>query len=164
MALKKSEKRMLIILGIVALGFLIDRVFLTDGEKEKKVKDSPKKSAAQKINDMVLNKQVNNTDNIKKPVKILSSKMQFDNWGRDPFSKLQNRKKDKIIDTAKTKIVYPKRVLKGFFTRGNKLYVLIDKLVLAEGEEKEGLKVLKIENNVVYCRELNRTFTLYWSN
>jgi hypothetical protein len=53
--------------------------------------------------------------------------------------------------------------LKGLFWKEGHAYVLIDDEILKVGEEKEGLKIERVEGKAVFCRQGNRSFTLYWS-
>jgi hypothetical protein len=156
MALKKSEKRMLIILGVVVIVVVIFK--LVDKPKNKK----PTQQSVQ-------NAQTQNQANVntapKQPGSLngVSSKKnvvydQYNEWGRDPFTivrpppKVPKKKPPVKIDV----------VLKGIFWKDGRAYVLIDDYVLGEGEEEGGIKVERIQGMNVICRKGGRQFTLQW--
>ncbi len=155
MALKKSEKRMLIILaGVVAVAGIFKLI-----DKPKNVKPVPAINQNHPIQTpgQVLPPQTQvqsaNANSSKKIVKF----KKYDSWGRDPFTIVKPPPPPKKIPPMKIDVV-----LKGIFWEAGKAYVLIDDYVLSEGEEEGGIKVEKIEGKNVICRKGGRQFTLQW--
>ena len=155
MALKKSEKRMLIILaGVVAAAGIFKLI-----DKPKNAKPVP----AVRQNNPVQNPgQVSVPQNQAQSVDMNMNKQKlelkkFDSWGRDPFSIVKPPPPPKKLPPLKIDVV-----LKGIFWEEGKPYVLIDDYVLAEGDEGGGIKVVKIEGKNVICRKGGRQFTLQW--
>jgi hypothetical protein len=155
MALKKSEKRMLIILAVVVVAAGIFK--LIDKPKNvKPVSEIGQNSQIQKSGQTnIPQSQVlpPDTNNSKKNVEL----KKYDSWGRDPFTIVKPPSPPKKIPPVKIDVV-----LKGIFWESGKAYVLIDDYVLAEGEEEGGIKVEKIEGKSVICRKGGRQFTLQW--
>ncbi len=159
MALKKSEKRLLIILGIAAAVFLVDKFII-----EKKKKDAPAPQAQQ--NAPVPQAEIA----LKTPPKSSSIRTVYNGWGKDPFYLPQKDHTGSSAGAAAVKAPQKSEIktaplpeLKGMFWKEGKTYVLIGDAVIAEGEENEGLKIEKVEGKTVFCRQGNRSFTLFWS-
>ncbi|MBN2030888.1 hypothetical protein JW824_11675 [bacterium] len=148
MALKKSEKRLLIILGVAVFGFLFDRFVLSGGDE----------------NDAAANVVQNRTQNqnmllsgvvTPDPIAVsekASQNKQFETWGRDPFSLISSGNGESRS----------RPILKGIFWNQDKSYVLIDDLILSEGEEAEGIRIEKIREEEVLCYQGGQLFTLHW--
>jgi len=161
MKLKKSEKRMLIILGVVVVVVVIFQV-LTGGKEE-----------AADTN--VVTTQPSATQNVTRPTSVDQEKTQpktdkkiYNTWGNNPFSTILQPKEsistvsvDTAAEAEREKLL--KHKFLGVFATATKKYALIDDLVIAEGDVKEGIAVLKIEEDRVTCRKNGKTFTLYWS-
>jgi len=180
-ALKKSEKRLLIILGIVLAIFLMDRFIWSSDEKAKKVTAS-----AQAVKSGVkvpVNKGTVKNPNV--PVGGSGEKKYFSGWKTDPFAysyavelARQNQKrrpgnvnraqpKEQVAQNDNAGSNEEKKenkgpVLNGVFWKEGKAFALIDGVIMEEGEEREGLKVLQIRGSEVICRKGNRTFTIQW--
>ncbi len=165
MALKKSEKRLLIVLGVVIVAVIISQLVSKKEGKETKTNAASEKSLTGQ-NDTVTSSV---TQKKTKQFSYKSGKKKFfENWGDNPFSlSSQQQKKIEVVskDTAKTesKVVLPKHKFLGIFIAEGKKYALIDDLVIAEGEIKEGIQVLRIEDKKVIYKEQGKIFTLYWS-
>ncbi|MFO7891163.1 MAG: hypothetical protein R6V04_12605 [bacterium] len=162
MALKKSEKRMLIILGIVVVIVIIFQVVTKDKDKQTTTKPSVAKSLNAPDNAMSSSTaQSQATQSSKK----LGERKTFDSWGDNPFStsSRQQRKKQSVSAETEAQNILPEHKFLGVFEALGKKYALIDDLIIAEGEIKEGIKVMKIEVNSVTCEERGKIFSLYWS-
>lgn len=157
MALKKSEKRLLVILGVAVLIFFFDRFVLSKGDKEsKEIKKSPLKKVASAV--------ISNTES-SGTTSRLSSRTQlkhFEEWGKDPFSINRFKSASEMSSSSGQKAAKSSVKLKGIFWKEGKSFVLINDFVLGEGEENKGLKVEKINGTEVLCSRGNRTFKLYW--
>jgi len=150
MELKKSEKRLLMILGLAAGVFLFDMLVLKPkGEKQN---NSPPAQA--------------NSGNQVAAVQIPPLRgQQFDTWGRDPFTSVSTPRARSVAssvsaDTNKSET--SQMTLKGVFWKEGKAFALINEHVLGEGDEEQGIKVEKIEGMEVLCRKGAKLFTLYW--
>ena len=143
MTLKKSEKRLLIILGVAVLFFLFDRLFLSS-----KSNDTPSPATD------LASRFVPVSKTAAPETAAESLRKRYMTWGRDPFfysagssTKEQQRKRPK---------------LNGLFWRQGKAYALVNDTILGEGEANKGLRVEKIEGTEVLLSEGSRSFTLYW--
>ena len=157
MALKKSEKRMLVLLGIVVVvaGFY---KFVIDKPKTKNVPPARKNMKPAEVKQTIKKDPALADDKEDKNVTSNIIFEQYDEWGRDPFTIVKPpppKPKPKPPPP-------PKVVLKGIFWKQGRAYVLIDDYVLGEGEEEGGIKVMKIEGKNVICRKGGRQFTLQW--
>ena len=142
MALKKSEKRLLGLLGVVAVVFLVDRFVLhAKGE-----------AVAESENSLIVNAAARIFSESKPQIHQRS----YQNWGRDPFSTAASG------DGASGSYASSKPVLKGILWNQGKAYVMINGFVLGEGEEYKGLRVDKINGSEVLCSRGNRSYTLHW--
>lgn len=150
MALKKSEKRLLILLGIVAIVFIVDRFLLSPGSDEPAESESTV-TRIQAASTLLSGGSAESTATSR-------PRTQFSTWGRDPFSATRRIG----IASSEAGGASVKHRLKGLFWKEGKAFALIDDLVIGEGEEDNGLRVDKIEGNEVRCRQGSRTFTLHW--
>jgi hypothetical protein len=122
---------------------------------QKKTSPDPEKPKPQTVSVSAPNTQLaaapSPVQNAVTPVK------QYDSWGRDPFtySKTLNAAPSTSVSVRKEK-----RKLRGILWKQGKVFVVIDDIVLAEGEEEKGLKVERIDGTAAVCREGGRTFTL----
>jgi len=180
-ALKKSEKRLLIILGIVLAIFLMDR-FIWSADKNKKQSVA---SAPVAKNTMQTPGNRSAVNNAKVNVPAPGVKRHFPGWKTDPFAysyavelARQNQKrrpgnvnraqpKEQVAQNDNAGSNEEKKenkgpVLNGVFWKEGKAFALIDGVIMEEGEEREGLKVLQIRGSEVICRKGNRTFTIQW--
>ena len=153
MALKKSEKRLLGLLGVVAVVFLVDRFILSSGGDEPQATDTKPKVAA--VNQLLKSKATKAV-----PAKKASLSVVYTTWGRNPFSAPRSASTSSTAGSQSTQQA-EKPELKGIFWKKGKAYVLIDDAVLGEGEENKGVRVEKIEETEVLCRRGGRSFTLY---
>jgi len=161
-ALKKSEKRLFVILGVFIVIFLVDRFILSSDKSEKaapsvKLKDK----GAQTVNSVVASSP--DAGAATASIGTLPDKKHFDDWGRNPFASSRPQPVARTRSrTEKKKVEIKKPELQGFFWKQGKAYVLVDKMILTEGEEKEGLRIDKIQDKEVLCSKGGHTFTLYW--
>lgn len=168
MALKKGEKRLLIVLGIVVVVVIIIQ-FLPKKEDKK---PTPKTKATQTLttpNDAISTSITQTTNNIKpQPADKNENREMYETWGKNPFivsTKIEKKKEVTTEAVAGSTRTLPEDEHKflGIFKALGKEYALIDDLILAEGETEEGIEVLSIEDNMVICRKQGRQFILYWS-
>lgn len=148
MALKKSEKRLLGILGIAVIIFLLDQFVFSAGKKGQTVVQAKTSKAKPKVT----------------AVRSFSERgaKHFESWGRDPFA----------INTAAsgstpTYELNPESrpkppELKGMFWKDGKSHVIINDVILGEGEEQAGLKIHSIKGTEVLCSQGSRMYTLHW--
>lgn len=148
MQLKKSEKRMLIFLGVVVVAGIIMQV---TNKKEPSRRSSS--------NSKVLSVGKKGDDEAERSVEKKLTKTEYESWGRNPFES-RAWQKEKIFDEyAEMKASLN---LKGILWKQGKPYALINDHILAEGETEEGIRVISITNNTVICQAHGRTFTLEW--
>ena len=83
------------------------------------------------------------------------TKMRYETWERDPF-------KDYYAKNPEAEETESRLQVKGFIQRGSLTYVLINDMILTEGEEKEGLFIERIDDNQVFCKKGGKWFTLTW--
>jgi len=152
MALQKREKTMLIGLGVVAVAAVLFQV-LTGGKSKagKDVTQIVKKTAGQ-VAGAVASLPKTET---RGPVD--TSGVRFDEWSaRDPFSKPEFEMRVGNSESAPFTV-------KGIVWMKGKPYVLINDLILAAGDEKNGIRVERIEGRKVLCRKGGKMFSLQWS-
>jgi hypothetical protein len=158
MALKKNEKRLLLILGIAVLVFLFDRLVLS----RKGAKPAPE--ARQQITGIV---PAASAENLRSPALTGpgNGNKPYETWGHDPFidSRASGGSKSSVAGAAKTSASKPLPELRGLLWKDGQAYVMLNDEIIKEGEEKQGLRIDKVEGKVVYGRRGNRSFTLYWS-
>ena len=162
MALKKSEKRLFVVLGVFILIFLVDQFMLGSDKSEKA---SPGVKLKDKGTELVKSVVAASPDagTAVTSQGTLPDKKHFDDWGRNPFASSKPRPVIRTASRAKKKKVEVKKPeLQGFFWKQGKAYILVDKVILTEGEEKEGLRIDKIQDKEVLCSKGGHTFTLYW--
>ncbi len=164
MKLKKSEKRMLIILGVVVAAVIIFQ-FVTGGKEETDTTVTTTQPPG--TQNVVSSPSVDQIKSQQQPDKKPKAKKIYNTWGDNPFSVSSQPKKKTSVSTvvrAESKSEdLPKHKFLGVFETATRKYALIDDLVIAEGDAKEGIEVVKIEKNRVTCRKKGKTFTLYWS-
>ena len=160
MALQKREKNLLIVCGIVAVGAMVYQFVIYPAQQKKEAPPAAGSPIRQVTN---MSRpggavQVQSTAQAALP----SEARRFESWGRDPFSlKPVAKTASAGAPEAETpKVRAPE--LKGIFFRGEKGYALIDDVVLAEGEQEDGLRVQSIRGQEVLCYKNNRQFRLYW--
>ncbi len=163
MALKKSEKRLLIILGVVVIGFLIYQFVLSGGKENNVIQQNVQNVAPTQVKSNTLLAGVVSPNPVEANIELPME--YFESWGRDPFFLIDNKPVPATSSnngSVTTKESKPKPVLKGIFWKSNKPYVLLDDLILSEGEEAEGIKVEKVNGSEVLCSQGSQSFTLYW--
>jgi len=161
-ALKKSEKRLFVVLGVFIVIFLVDQ-FILSSDKSKKGPPGTnlKDKGTQLVKSVVAALPDAGSTTISQGT--LPDKKHFDDWGRNPFASSRPQPVARTSSrTGNKKVEVKKPELKGFFWKQGKAYVLVDKMILTEGEEKEGLRIDKIQDREVLCSKGGQTFTLYW--
>lgn len=149
MALKKSEKRLLSLLGIVLFIFVIDQFVCQKKEKT----PPPPRGQAEAVNRL----NNNRAGLAQKAGTVTIAKVEFDTWGRDPF----NNQTD--IPVASKAVKQEKKPnVQGIFWKQGKGYVLVDDTVIGEGEESDGLRIESIQGNQVTYTKNGRRNTLVW--
>jgi len=164
MELKKSEKNLLIFLGLVVVAVGVYKFVIEPGSKAKEV--------AAGTSQKTTNVATGQVSADKKPVQISAHRLPvvkeklFASWKRDPFygktvktvaTKAAIVRKKKVVK----KIIAP--VLKGILMNQSGAQAVIDDLILSEGQTKNGIHVVSIKSTEVVCTKNNRTFTLLWS-
>ncbi len=147
MALKKNEKRLLIALAPVVLIFVLDRLGLFS-KKKPTIIDKTKTVITNTYSKIAEGKDASSAR------KNALAVQRFDTWGRDPFA---------TPELESQKAAAGRLNLKGMFWIDGKPYVLINDVVLSEGQEKKGIKVERIEGKTVHCRRGGQSITLQWS-
>lgn len=144
-ALKKSEKRLLIGLGVVVVIFVINLLTSGGGEEGAPAISLPNRP----------NRNRPKTTETKTAETIsLDSLNLYSEWGRDPFKP--------VTMPYETEDTGPDLTLKGIIWREGVPYVLINEFILKEGETKEGITITHINNNRVTGRQRGKPFTLIW--
>ena len=147
MALKKSEKRLLGILAVAVVGFLLDQfVFSADKKgsttvQAKTTRAQPKVAATRSLPS--------------------GGSKHFESWGRDPFSIGATPSGSSPAYSLKEQQVKTPK-LKGIFWKDGKSHVIIDDVILGEGEEQAGIKIHSIKGSEVLCSQGSRMYTLHW--
>lgn len=141
MALKKSEQRLLMILGAVVIVFVFNQFVCGSGNK--KPKNQPQREAAVKTKKAAGAQTADASD---------ISKKRYDSWGRDPFLP-----KGSAYASSK-----PSLKCQGMFWKSGKPYVLINNYVLGEGDSQGGITVDKIEGRRISGKRDGTSFTLIW--
>ncbi|MBN2103852.1 hypothetical protein JW835_07405 [bacterium] len=151
MKLKKSEK---ILLAVAASVLVVGGIWTIAGSGKKSAGPSPGKTAAKRVADNI-ETGIKNVQSIIKPDSASAVKVRYDSWGRDPFRDLyaKNPEEEEIISNL---------TVKGIIRRGSHKFVMINDIILAEGEEKDGLYIERIDDNQVFCRKSGKWFTLTW--
>jgi hypothetical protein len=156
--MKKSEKRLLIVMGLAVVIFLVDR-FVLGKKKDGDIKNSNLKTTASTVKPLSVLKSGKGSQSLNLAGK--NKTKYFTDWGRDPFQiSVKPPTQIRTGEVQKVRIRKPK--LKGIFWKQGKGYVLLDDLILAEGEEKRGIRVVSIGIKEVLCRKAGNLFTLYW--
>ena len=160
MALQKREKNLLILCGVVAVGAIVYQFVIYPAQQQK---EAPP----------VAGSPIRQVTNMSRPGGAVQARTttqaalpgearRFDSWGRDPFSlrPVARTASSGASESETPKVRAPE--LKGIFYRGEKGYALIDDVVLAEGEQEDGLRLQRIQGQEVLCYKNNRQFRLYW--
>ena len=154
MALAKRERTLLIVCAVILVGAGIYQFVLYPASQKKNAPSPGQTSVPQNVTAAKPNVAAASEPSAQKAVVV--SKV-YEDWGRDPFS--YSKTLDAVVRKSVSK---PKinRHLRGILWKEGKTYVIIDDLILGEGDEENGLKVERIEGSTVVCRENGRTFTL----
>ena len=162
MTLKKSEKRLLIILGIVVSVFLVDQ-FILSSEKEETAPPGArlKEKGSQILKTAAPTSPAPGIGSRSGPSSL--AQVHFSDWGGNPFSGGKPATSARGLSSgSKKKEEIKKPELQGFFWKQGKAFVLVDNIILSEGEEKDGIKINRIHEREVLCSKSGQTFTLYW--
>ncbi len=147
MALKKSEQKMLIALGVVIA--IAIPVWLSMNKKKPAIVTK----TVDKIGKTV--EKITGEGSDSQGEKRIIPVQRYDAWGRDPFADIR------VANQRAAENARPK--LKGILWMNGKPYVMIDDVVLEEGQEKKGIRIEKIDGRKVFCRKGGQSFTLQWS-
>ena len=150
MALKKNEKTLLAVAGGILVVYAV-YTFIGSGGKKGALPPTPKNVVASLQG--TIKEAASSAGITQKEEQI--AKMRFDSWERDPF-------KDYYANNPVEEEAENKLQVKGFIQRGRHTYVLINDMILTEGEEKEGLFIERIDDNQVFCKKGGKWFTLTW--
>jgi hypothetical protein len=152
MALQNREKKMLMFAGPVAVLLLVLNFMGVFGGKSKSSGKAVERAKAKvsRVANAVAGKESAATTS-----RAASGFVRYDSWGdRDPFTKPVFRNQP-----APSAPIH----VKGIVWKNGKPYVLINDVVLAVGEEKDGIRVDRIEGKKVFCRKGGSMYTLQWS-
>ena len=173
MALKKSEKNMLILLGVVVVGAGIYQFIIYPSQQENETTVPPQKNAAKTTAAAV------NTEKAVKPRRVLPVEgKRFETWQNNPFSPVDLPQPDaertragqqtrEIVPEEKTQSTENEAeveppTLNGIVEKGTRRLAIIDGHVLGVGEEKNRIRVISISEDSVVCFKKNKRFTLHW--
>lgn len=151
MALKKSEKRLLGLLGVVAFIFIMDTFVCSKGDDANKNNTVASRSAStiRKVTDNLTSRPAVNQ------VAALP-KERFENWGKDPF---YVKSETQIV---KKKIQVKKPNIQGIFEKEGRTYVMVDDVIIEEGKSNNGLQIIAIDGNRITYNQNGRRYTLVW--
>lgn len=152
--MKKSEKRLLIFLGIAVVYFGFDIFILKSDDEEIQVKSK------QDLIQPEVNEQISDTGNksrqkTTRKVKFASMDLsKINNWNNDPFL---GSFKPELIDSLQGSTPF---VLKAIAWRDEMAHVIINNEVYKLGEEKDGFLVSEVRKNSVVCFKNGQRFVL----
>ncbi len=152
--MKKSEKRLLIFLGLV-VGYFTYDIFISKSDDE----DIQVKSK-QDIRQPVDNEQISGTGKKSRRkttgiAKFASMDLsEISNWNNDPFL---GSFKPELIDSLQGSTPY---ILKAIAWRDEMAHVIINNEVYKLGEEKDGFLVSEVRKNSVVCFKNGQRFVL----
>lgn len=153
MALKKSEKRLLLILSVVVAVFLVNQI-ISGGKK--KAAQQQTVTAAKGGNTVPAMKGGTEAAGGTVQKTAVKGKVSYDSWGRDPFYS-PNPAVKQAAATIESSLK-----LNGIIRKGQKVYALINDTIIGPGEEKDGIRVEKIEGKTVVCVKNGVRVTLEW--
>jgi hypothetical protein len=154
-ALKKSEKRLLGLLGVVVIVFLFNQFVLSAGKNKK---DGGVENQSNTRTAALLNAGTAGESSV---ASAELGAMRFDSWGGDPFTHSASLNEGSSSSGDKN-TKQSKHVLKGIIWKNGKAYVLVGDQILGEGEEHGGLRIERVDGTEVLCRQGGRSFTLHW--
>lgn len=161
MNISKREKIMVIAAGGVFVIALVYQFVLYPGT-QKKSKPSRKPTAQRQTQQTPAGATAKSPQQSKTEKSASANIQNYDSWGRDPFSVKMIRSGSSWSDAETAKKRKPSHTLKAIFWKQGKPYVLIDDdIILAEGENKSGITILRIENDRVVYRQGGRSYSLY---
>jgi type II secretory pathway component PulC len=146
MKVTKSQKRLLIILSLTIAYAVYD--FIINMDQYSKYYFTEKKTPST----LIVPKSAENLATKKLPIGQQYS------WKRDPFMRIGQTEPEK-----KDRVTQPdiKLVLKAITKDANKSFVMINDLILKEGETVAGYRIDKIYNDKVQLIKNNKTTFLY---
>lgn len=149
--LAKREKVLLGVAGIILLFFLVDRLVCGSGSKRNADKLAPQiQEEVAKIPDTAVP-----SPKLISKQKSIEIKFPISNWGRDPFLGLPQEARE---DTISAKGPYLS--FKAISWKDGVAYVLINDIIMKEGEEKNGIQLLQVKKDRIVCRKGGKVFTL----
>ncbi len=152
MALKKSEKRLLLILSAVVLVFLINQL-ISNGKKKNGAQKSGITAKVEKIIPSLKSETVR-----AEKKEVAKKNVEYDSWGKDPFM----IQRVSIQQAAEAASIDSSLQLKGIIRKGQNVYALINDQIISVGEEKDGIRVESIEGKEVVCVKNGVRITLQW--
>jgi len=151
MKLRKRERMLVIFMSVVVFFFVMDRLVC----RSSKTQPSPQKAKVARTNPFVPKNLAQKKSKARKSARSRRSKIAplrwHYSWGKDPFLKAYEMKSGGARGA---------RQLKAISRRGKEVYVVIDDLILREGEAADGLEVIRVEGDKVICRENGKIFVL----
>ncbi|MFH1942779.1 MAG: hypothetical protein ABIL68_11830 [bacterium] len=156
MALKKSEKRLLGLLGVVVIVFLFNQFVLSAGKNKT---DGGVENQSNTRTTALLNTGATGESSV---ANAEFRTMRFDSWGGDPFTHSALSPEGPASSTGNKNTKQSNHVLKGIIWKKGKAFVLVGDQILGEGEEHGGLRIESVDGTEVLCRQGGRSFTLHW--
>ena len=154
--MKKSEKRLLIFLGLAVSYFVIDVFILKPDDSETAAKSKGNQDAQTTVLNESSAKISSRTTKMKAQNLVMASLDLSDlaNWRKDPFLGSFTAE---LIDSLQGSIPY---VLKAIAWRDETAHVIINNEVYKLGEEKDGFLVSEVRNDSVICYKNGQRFVL----
>jgi len=140
--MSKRERILLAVCGSIVILFLMSRVVCSPSQPER----VGAKSQTTAVKTPHLSEGSPEEERKKPPVPP--------SWGRDPFEGLPQIAADDSVADQKF------LVLKAISWKNDTAYVLINDVILREGETKEGISLLEVKGKQVLCRKGGRVFNL----
>lgn len=156
--LKKSEKRMLIAIGVmvVALAWNPNHWFYgkPPGEASSATPGAGVEAAPAQPNASVAAKGAPAIEAPGAAVRPRREPIHFANWGRDPFVQVRRGQVDAAAVSGFK--------LGGISVRGNDCYALINSQIVREGDIIGGMTITRIEREKVILSKGGQSFALTW--
>jgi type II secretory pathway component PulC len=153
--LKKREKILMGMAGLVAVFFVIDRFVCSD-----KVQQPPQVTKKSEVKTPKSNNTASVKTGSKQTKKVLRKRadtrsLSYDFWGRDPFVGAI-----RLAELDSTSTDSSDFVLRGVIWKGDDARVLIGDEILRKGERAGDLEILQIKKDRVVCKKNGKIVTL----
>ena len=154
--LKKNEKRMLVIIGVIVIAFVVmDPYYLWKTKPEPELTEKQKKRKEQKEKLVADKETVTPKKTITEQTRFIPrDPIPLKGWGRDPFVQARpDLDEGSILDKLR---------LSAISVQGDSRMALINSKLVRVGDVINGLKVNSIETDWVILTSGNRTYKLTW--